>query len=260
MRQCLQADRLCPGEAKVGGDRLRLRRHDQVLLGPIASLRVCVTLQEVDYLPRSDLLLEGLLDPAAGQHSVHHVRELADRLDYLLQDLPVYFAAGVREDTEIIFDDDEPLAIRLGQAREILHIDLLALEIADTRQEEALHQSSDVELLAVLVDVLEQAHELEIALDLIHGSLDVVLQLTITVLESAQFVHLIPLRQGQVQDQFDQLYLQLLAVSPGREHELDVLPQNDMHLRGRVLQDKMEAIAGQLVISVRSLRQKLCVY
>lgn len=70
-----------------------------------------VTFEEIDNLPRRDLLPESMLDPVRGQLAVQHVGELSTRLNDFLENFTVDFAFRVCKHIEIVFNNNESLIV-----------------------------------------------------------------------------------------------------------------------------------------------------
>ena len=70
-----------------------------------------MTFEEIDNLPRRDLLPESMLDPIRGQLAVQHVRKLSTRLNDFLENFTVDFALCICKHIEVVFDNDESLIV-----------------------------------------------------------------------------------------------------------------------------------------------------
>ena len=155
----------------------------------IGDFSVSVIHQEVHDLCCADLLPEGILCTAFGELSVEHIREFNHRQQENLQYFSIELLGSIGEHSEVGLEDDELCCVLES--------------ILSWGEQEALHQLGDVELVLVVGSEFNEAHLLE-------GLSD---DLDDAIMTRAEFVCLIVVREGQIEnelDEFDGHFLILL--------------------------------------------------
>jgi hypothetical protein len=159
--------------------------------------------QEVHDLFCANLLPEGILSAAFGELSVKHIWEFNHRQEENLQYFSIELLWSIGKHSEVGLEDNE--------------LCCLLESILSWGEQEALHQLGDVELVFVVGCEFNEAHLLE-------GLSD---DLDDAVMIRAEFVCLIVVREGQIENELDEFDGHILILF---ENEFDQLSDYDLNL------------------------------